>query len=51
MPDTILLVFEGGKTEPSIFDSIKNEFFKNQDAKRIVYAIFGANILKLMEGA
>jgi hypothetical protein len=47
MPDTILLVFEGGKTEPSIFDNIKNVFFKNQESQRIVYAIFGANILKL----
>jgi hypothetical protein len=47
MSDTILLVFEGGKTEPSIFDNIKSVFFKNQDRKRMIYAIFGANILKL----
>jgi hypothetical protein len=47
MPDTILLVFEGGKTEPSIFDNIKNVFFKNKDSGRMIYAIFGTNILKL----
>jgi hypothetical protein len=47
MSDTILLVFEGAKTEPSIFDNIKNVFFKNKDRKRMIYAIFGANILKL----
>jgi hypothetical protein len=47
MSDTILLVFEGGKTEPSIFDNIKKVFFKNQDSNRMIYAIFGTNILKL----
>jgi hypothetical protein len=44
--DTILLVFEGEKTEPGIFDNIKSVFFNN-NPQRIVYAIFGTNILKL----
>jgi hypothetical protein len=47
MADTILLVFEGGKTEPAIFDNIKKVFFKRYESKRLVYAIFGTNILKL----
>jgi hypothetical protein len=47
MADTILLVFEGTKTEPGIFDNIQNVFFKNQNCKRMVYALFGTNILKL----
>jgi hypothetical protein len=44
--DTILLVFEGEKTEPSIFDNIKNVFFNN-NSRRMIYAIFGTNILQL----
>jgi hypothetical protein len=47
MADTVLLVFEGAKTEPSIFDQVKRTFFRKRDAKRMVYAIFGTNILKL----
>jgi hypothetical protein len=47
MSDTILLIFEGEKTEPSIFDNIKKVFFEDCDSKRMVYAIFGTNILKL----
>jgi hypothetical protein len=47
MSDTMLLVFEGAKTELSIFNNIKEVFFRNNGSKRIVYAIFGANILSL----
>jgi hypothetical protein len=51
MADTILLVFEGAKTEPSIFDQVKTAFFHNKRyaryAKRMVYAVFGTNILTL----
>jgi hypothetical protein len=47
MADTILLVFEGEKTEPSIFDDIRKSFFKKSESKRVVYTIFGTNILKL----
>jgi hypothetical protein len=49
MADTILLVFEGEKTEPAIFDNIKSVFFNNDPdgPQRIIYAVFGTNILKL----
>jgi hypothetical protein len=48
MTDIILLVFEGEKTEPSIFDNIKKVFFEDYASqKMLVYAIFGTNILKL----
>jgi hypothetical protein len=47
MADIILLVFEGEKTEPSIFNNIKKVFFEDYASKRLVYAIFGTNILKL----
>jgi hypothetical protein len=49
MADTILLVFEGEKTEPAIFDNIKRVFFKKYNSKRMVYAIFGTNILRLWQ--
>jgi hypothetical protein len=48
MADTILLVFEGEKTEPSIFDNIKSVFFNN-NPQRMIYAIFGTNILRLWQ--
>jgi hypothetical protein len=48
MADTILLVFEGEKTEPAIFDNIKSVFFNGTDGpQRMIYAIFGTNILQL----
>jgi hypothetical protein len=46
MEGSILLVFEGEKTEPSVFDNIKRVFFNNNPQK-MIYAIFGTNILKL----
>jgi hypothetical protein len=47
MADIMLLVFEGEKPETFIFDNIKEVFFPKPDSKKIVYAIFGTNILKL----
>jgi hypothetical protein len=47
MSDTILLVFEGEKREPSIFNNIKKIFFESKDSNRMVYALFGNNILNL----
>jgi hypothetical protein len=49
MADIMLLVFEGERTEPSIFDNIKKVFFPKPDSTKIVYAIFGTNILKLWQ--
>jgi hypothetical protein len=46
MSDTVLLVFEGEKTEPEIFDNIKNVFF-NKVGKTVIYAIFGTEIYRL----
>jgi hypothetical protein len=46
MRDTILLVFEGEKTEPLIFDNIQRVFFNKSPGRRI-YACFGANIYQL----
>jgi ppGpp synthetase/RelA/SpoT-type nucleotidyltranferase len=48
MGDTILLVFEGEKTEPSIFDNIQEVFFNKSPGRRI-YACFGTNIYKLWQ--
>jgi hypothetical protein len=48
MGDIILLVFEGEKTEPSIFENIENVFFNKSPGRR-VYACFGANIYKLWQ--
>ncbi|GHU72329.1 hypothetical protein FACS189450_09910 [Spirochaetia bacterium] len=46
MSETILLVFEGARTEPNIFDNIQKVFF-NKSGKSMVYAIFGTEIYKL----
>jgi hypothetical protein len=46
--DTILLIFEGEKTEPSVFDNIQEVFFNRCPGRRI-YACFGANIYKLWQ--
>lgn len=48
MSDIILLVFEGEKTEPSIFDNIQKVFFNRSPGRRI-YACFGANIYQLWQ--
>jgi hypothetical protein len=48
MGDIILLVFEGEKTEPSIFDNIQKVFFNRSPGRRI-YACFGANIYQLWQ--
>jgi hypothetical protein len=47
MSDTILLVFEGGKTEPDIFDNIKDVFTDKIDSNIIYVIIFGTEIYKL----
>jgi hypothetical protein len=47
--DIILLVFEGEKTEPSIFDNIQKVFFNKSSEKRRIYAYFGSNIYKLWQ--
>jgi hypothetical protein len=44
--DTILLVFEGEKTEPAIFDNIQTVFFNGNPSRR-VYAYYGTNIRRL----
>jgi hypothetical protein len=44
--DTILLVFEGERTEPAIFDNIQEVFFRRNPLRR-VYAYFGTNIRQL----
>jgi hypothetical protein len=46
MSENILLVFEGAKTEPGIFDNIQKVFF-NKSGKSMVYAIWGTEIYKL----
>jgi hypothetical protein len=46
--DIILLVFEGQKTEPSIFDNIQKVFFNRSPGRRI-YACFGVNIYQLWQ--
>jgi len=44
--NAILLIFEGKKTEPDIFDNIKKVFF-NKNPKPIFYAIWDCDILSL----
>jgi hypothetical protein len=46
MSKNILLVFEGAKTEPGIFDNIKKVFF-TKNGESMIYAIFGTNIYNL----
>jgi hypothetical protein len=48
MSDIVLLVFEGEKTEPLIFDNIQKVFFNKLPGRRI-YACFGYNIYKLWQ--
>jgi len=46
MSDIILLVFEGRRTEPKIFENLKKEFFENE-SKTIVQAVYGTDIYQL----
>jgi hypothetical protein len=47
MADTILLVFEGERTEPSIFNNIKSVFADEINSDIIYIVIFGTEIYKL----
>jgi len=47
MGDTILMIFEGKKTEPNISDSIEKVFFNKKS--NAIYAIWGCNIYSLYE--
>ena len=49
MSKVILLVFEGKKTEPNIYNSLRTNFL-NADDRTIVYATFGTVIYKLYKG-
>ncbi len=46
MSETILLIFEGRKTEPQIFKNIRDKFFGN-DPKSILQAVYGTDIYQL----
>jgi len=46
MPNTILLVFEGSKTEPQIIKTIQEFFFAN-DGSAIISAVYGTVIYHL----
>ena len=46
MAETILLVFEGGKTEPNVFDNIQESFF-HSDKSAIIYTTYNAEIYQL----
>lgn len=49
MSKVILLVFEGAKPEASIYNSLREHFF-NDDDRTIVYATFNTVIYKLYKG-
>lgn len=49
MDSYILLVFEGKKTEPSIFDNIEQCMFSDMKNNQKLYAIFGGNIYNLYD--
>lgn len=48
MSNNILLILEGEKTEPQIFNNIKQIFFKNIE-KPILIAIYATEIYQLWE--
>lgn len=46
MGETVLLIFEGAKTEPQVFENIKRLFFGN-DPNTVLVASYGNNIYNL----
>ncbi|RKX47442.1 MAG: hypothetical protein DRP64_01020 [Verrucomicrobia bacterium] len=48
MADTILLVFEGERTEPRIFDNLRKTFF-GSEVKSVVHATYNAEIYQLWQ--
>ena len=49
MADRILLVFEGEKTEPNVFDNIQESFFHGKNST-IIYTTYNAEIYQLSYG-
>ena len=48
MADTILLVFEGEKTEPRIFDNLRKNFFGSAESS-VIHATYNAEIYQLWQ--